>query len=191
MKTEIIEKKIIHDAKWLKLVQAEAIVRDVSKKWIYCTRKEGEITDSNLPDAVVIVPYVRDKEITKIILVKEFRIPLGRYQIGFPAGLVDPDETSDSSAKRELLEETGYEVTSILDRSGVLATSAGLTDETFQYLFVEASYLQEPALESSEDIEVLKLSLAELSNLMEQSNNICGRVWPICYQHIQTNQFPI
>ena len=189
MKPEVTNRTIAHDTTWLKLVEAEATIRGMDKKWLYCTRKDPSVATST-PDAVVIVPFSKEDGVTKIILVREFRIPLGQYQIGFPAGLIDPGETAESSADRELLEETGYGVERIFEKSKPLATSAGLTDETFQYVFCEAVYKQKQALESSEDIEVLKLSLPELKQIMDGPDPLCGRVWPICLQYTQTNQFP-
>ena len=42
------------------------------------------------PDAAIIVPYHRKEK--KLVVIKEFRIPVGGYQYGFPAGLLDPGE---------------------------------------------------------------------------------------------------
>ena len=45
----------------------------------------------DLPDAVVIVPFHVQRN--KLVIIREFRVPLGDYQYGFPAGLVDEGET--------------------------------------------------------------------------------------------------
>src|SRR5690606_32333296 len=57
------------------------------------------------PGAVVILPVFDDGT---ILLERQFRYPLDRVFIEFPAGKIDPGETSLACAKRELLEETGY-----------------------------------------------------------------------------------
>lgn len=57
------------------------------------------------PGAVVILPVFDDGT---ILLERQFRYPLDRVFIEFPAGKIDPGEASLACAKRELLEETGY-----------------------------------------------------------------------------------
>jgi len=58
------------------------------------------------PEAAAIIPFVSDDE---IIMVRQFRYALGRETLEIPAGKVDPGETPEECARRELLEETGYE----------------------------------------------------------------------------------
>ena len=57
------------------------------------------------PGAVVILPLFDDG---RVLLERQFRYPLGRVFIEFPAGKIDPGEDPLACAKRELLEETGY-----------------------------------------------------------------------------------
>jgi len=57
------------------------------------------------PGAVVILPMFEDGS---ILLERQFRYPLDRVFIEFPAGKIDPGEAPLACAKRELLEETGY-----------------------------------------------------------------------------------
>lgn len=187
-----IKHKIIADTPWLKLVEAEVENRGVVKKWTYCTRRENLDTTPTTPDAVVIVPFAREGGETRLILVREYRIPLNQTIIALPAGLVDAGETVETSARRELLEETGYAVVSILDKSPpTLFSSAGLTDETFQFVFVEAEHCGALQLEASEEIEVLSVTLEELKTLLDGHPVICGRTWPLCYQYLQNHKFPI
>jgi ADP-ribose pyrophosphatase len=57
------------------------------------------------PGAVVILPLLKDGS---VLLERQFRYPLRRAFIEFPAGKIDPDEDPLACAQRELLEETGY-----------------------------------------------------------------------------------
>jgi ADP-ribose pyrophosphatase len=57
------------------------------------------------PGAVVILPVFDDG---RVLLERQFRYPLDRVFIEFPAGKIDPGEDTLACAKRELQEETGY-----------------------------------------------------------------------------------
>src|SRR5207253_2401009 len=69
---------------------------------------------ADVGDAVVIVPVLRDPgQPARLVLEKEFRVPVGDYVIGFPAGLLEPGEGIEQAVRRELLEETGLEVVAV------------------------------------------------------------------------------
>lgn len=57
------------------------------------------------PGAVIIVP-LRDAE--TVLLVREYGAGVGRYELGLPKGRLDPGETPEQGADRELKEEVGY-----------------------------------------------------------------------------------
>lgn len=61
------------------------------------------------PGAVMIVPRLPDG---KLLFERQYRYPLDRVFIEFPAGKIDPDEAPEACARRELLEETGYQAAS-------------------------------------------------------------------------------
>ncbi|MGZ8295387.1 MAG: NUDIX domain-containing protein [Telluria sp.] len=69
---------------------------------------DGKVTDREYikhPGAVVILPVFDDG---RVLLERQFRYPLGREFIEFPAGKIDPGEDTLACARRELEEETGY-----------------------------------------------------------------------------------
>ncbi|MBS1854024.1 MAG: NUDIX hydrolase [Acidobacteria bacterium] len=72
------------------------------------TMREGEAPyySLRLPDYSVAIALTPEE---KVLVVKQYRPALERYTLELPSGLVDPGETPAQAAKRELLEETGYE----------------------------------------------------------------------------------
>ena len=66
----------------------------------------------------------------ELILVEQYRVPLGRRCLELPAGLIDPGEDAIAAARRELVEETGYRAEE-LAVVGEFASSPGLTSERF------------------------------------------------------------
>jgi ADP-ribose pyrophosphatase len=57
------------------------------------------------PGAVLIVPVLDDG---RLLVERQFRYPLQRVFIEFPAGKIDPGEAPEQTARREMIEETGY-----------------------------------------------------------------------------------
>src|SRR4051812_16918245 len=60
------------------------------------------------PGAVLIVPVLPDG---RLVIERQFRYPLQRVFIEFPAGKLDPGESALDTARRELQEEAGYTAT--------------------------------------------------------------------------------
>ena len=131
--------------------------KGVTKGWIYASRQDApkvETLDWERPDAVVIVPWHTGRR--ELVVIREYRVVLGGYQLGFPAGLMDPGETVAQTAHRELREETGLTLTRVIRCSPPVYSSSGMTDESVSLVYAECD--GEPtdeANESSEDIEVL------------------------------------
>ena len=115
--------------------------------------KSWEFIERNNNTQAVIINVIDDD---KVILVKQFRIPLNKYSIEFPAGLIDPGESIENSAIRELKEETGF-TGKVISTSPPVCTSAGITDEIVYFVEMQlASDIQEKQeLDETEEIEVL------------------------------------
>ena len=112
------------------------------------------------PDAVVIV--AQHRESARLVVVREFRVPLGGYQYGFPAGLVDSGETLESACRRELYEETGLTVDRVIKSSPPVYSTSGMTDESVSMVYVECSgEISNAGNSSSEDIHPFLVSSEE------------------------------
>lgn len=121
------------------------------------------------PEAVVIVAVTDDQ---KVILVEQYRIPMGKNVIEFPAGLLnDPDspagETREEAALRELLEETGYQADDVeILMSG--PPSAGLSSEiAVFYEAVGVKKVSKGGGVGSEKITVHEVPLAEVDGWLQ------------------------
>jgi ADP-ribose pyrophosphatase len=186
----VFNRRLLFDAGWIRLYERVVEIRGNAIKWVYCSRNDRR--DLDTPDAVVVVPFVRTDDGTRLLVTKEYRVPIDGYEFGLPSGLIDSGELVEDAAARELEEETGYRVERFLEQSpSRLVSSAGLSDETFQYQFVEAVKRSGQRLELSEEIEVLLLSIAELRNLFNSQSNLSGRLWPLCHGYLSSGVYPV
>jgi ADP-ribose pyrophosphatase len=90
-----------------------------------------------VPESVAIIPIKNNK----ILLVKQFRYPFG-YIWEIPAGKIEKNENSLKTAKRELLEETGYK--GKFEKIGKFIISPGYSNEIMHfYLAYEIEKVKE------------------------------------------------
>ena len=89
-------------------------------------RTLGDLNNQKI-DAVVMAIY--DEKHEKILINKEFRLAGGCHVYNFPAGLIDPGETPEEAARRELKEETGLTLVSVDDVIGESYSAIGFSNE--------------------------------------------------------------
>ena len=101
------------------------------------------------PGAAAMVPFLDDG---KVVLIKQYRHAVGEFLWEIPAGTLEPGEKAVECARRELVEETGYEASS-LDKLAQILPAPGYTDERI-HIFLATGLT--PAEQKLEDDEVLK-----------------------------------
>lgn len=146
--------KMLHRGRYLSLQEID--------QWEFVSR-------SNASGVVVILAVTPADE---LVLVEQFRIPVGKKVIELPAGLVgdqaDPDESLLLAAERELLEETGFAARQ-MELLMSCPSSAGMSAEVIT--FVRATGLSKVAAgggDSSEDIRVHLVPLTEVDRWLNQ-----------------------
>ena len=130
------------------------------------------------PGAVVILPLLGDGS---VLLERQFRYPLGRVFIEFPAGKIDPGEDTLECAKRELQEETGY-TASDWQFICTIHNAIAYSDEHLD-LFVARGLTAGPAkLDEGEFLETFTATVPELLELVRGGQvtdvkTIIGTFW--------------
>ncbi len=115
------------------------------------------------PDAAIIFPLTGEGE---AVLVRQYRPPLERMELGLPAGLVEEGEKPEAAARRELLEETGYSGGE-WEPLGALASSPSLKDN-WAYLFLARGVeeMAPPDPDEHELVETVRVPVGELLGLI-------------------------
>lgn len=175
------------DSKWLNLYEANYTDKTGQKNyWIVVSRKNQPITDADKPDAVVIVPIVDTPMGKKLVVTKEFRVPLWDYEYGFPAGLIDQGRTIEQVTAEELKEETGLDLVRIKYISSNVYSSSGMTDESCCMVFVEAKgRISNEYLEDSERIETMLMDVDDIKRLLNSGLKVSAKAWGLLYYYTQ------
>lgn len=184
--------KKLTDEKWLNLFDVRYVTRSGDEKsWKMATRqKEPKCIKNNYeqPDAVVIVPFHTAKN--KMVIIREYRVPLNDYEYGFPAGLVDEDETVEQATRRELREETGLTVSRFIKRSPPIYSSAGMTDESVAMVYVECEGKPSTSANTeSEIIETLFITPDEALRLLsDRTLKFDAKAWLVISQFAENKR---
>lgn len=130
------------------------------------------------PDSVVIV--ATDEVDEHILICREFRLAAGCFVYNFPAGLIDPGEEPEESAKRELWEETGLELYEITDRIGLSYSAVGFSNEMNVVIVGKARGEFQPSTSTMEEIEAAWYTREEVRALL-QEERFAARTQAYCY----------
>lgn len=180
-KVKIKEIKTLADTKYLKLYNAEYTNKNGdTRNWSIASRKDlNELKDKffngveDKIDAVIIVPTHIEEN--KLVVIKQFRVPINDYVYELPAGLIDKGESFEYTVKRELKEETGLDLIEIdYNKTKAKAyVSTGMTDESVALVYCNCSgKISKEYLEADEDIEVMLLSKEEAKELIKSNKPI-------------------
>jgi ADP-ribose pyrophosphatase len=130
------------------------------------------------PGAVAVVPLFDDG---RVLLERQFRYPHGREFIEIPAGKLDPGEPHLDTAKRELLEETGYAAQE-WTRLGVIHTAIAYTDEAIDLFVARKLSKSERKLDDGEFLEVFTVPFDEAVAMVRDgritdAKSVAGLLW--------------
>lgn len=134
------------------------------------------------PGAVMIVPLLEDAQGgPRLVLERQFRHPIGRVMVEFPAGKRDPGEAALGCAQRELLEETGYRAAEWA-RAGVLHPVIAYSTECIEIWFARGLSPGPRRLDAGEFLDVFTATADELlrwcaDGTVTDAKTLAGVLW--------------
>jgi len=130
------------------------------------------------PGAVMIVPLQGDG---RLVVERQYRHPLARVMLEFPAGKIDPGEPPLQCAVRELAEETGYRAREWA-RAGILHNAIAYSSEGIEVWFARGLTVGDAALDDGEFLDVASAGVDELMALAQRgeitdAKTLIGLLW--------------
>lgn len=178
-KAQLVSELAMDQGKWIQL-------RKITYKDPEGKQREWEMavrttrTETTGLDAVSIMGLIRNDNVASqspsLVLTKQFRPPCNSVVVELPAGLIDPNESVESTAERELLEETGYvgKVVRLSHTTMPLFSDPGLTNANMALVTMDIDGTDErnvkpvAQLEDGEFIEVFTMPLKGLLGNLAQ-----------------------
>ena len=118
-------------------------------------------------DAVAVVPVLPDGS---IVMLWQYRHPLGKTHWEVPAGRVDEGESSAHAAERELLEETGYRAKTLVHLGGFHPTNGISPHHAELYAALDCELVQHPEPGPCEKFSVHVLGAAEVKRRLRRGD---------------------
>jgi ADP-ribose pyrophosphatase len=134
------------------------------------------------PGAVMIIPLLEmPGQPLQLVMERQFRYPVQQVMIEFPAGKLDPQESTLQCAQRELYEETGYRANRWA-RAGVMHPVISYSTEFIEIWFAKDLSVGQRQLDPGEFLEVITqtpeaLQLACLNGEVTDGKTLTGMFW--------------
>lgn len=184
-------------SRFLSYYELEAVHRDGRVSPYYMVSRNPDIqtlkavTGENPPDGVVIFGVYGEK-MDKVVLIRQYRYPIGSYVYELPAGLMEEGEDFQSAAIREMYEETGLRFTPV--EAGALSrpffNTVGMTDESCATAYgrCEGTPTSDHQ-EASEDIQVVLADRKEICRILKEEKVAANCAYLLL--HFLTSENPL
>ena len=155
---EVLSRKLVNDFGIVKIHTKQArsprtgVVRD--------------ILSLDFPDWALVLAITPEKE---VVMVNQYRHGIERVCLELPGGLIDPQDSSpEVAARRELLEETGYRTSGLIQIGECYPQPAVLSNRCYFFLAENVEKVQEPQMDEGEDIQIINVPLLDIPSMIEK-----------------------
>ncbi len=160
---EVLETKLIVDERWLTLREQRVRLAN-----------GHEIERFHLIQGPDWTSVLCVTDASEVVLVRQYRHGIASPSLELPAGVIEPHETAEQAARRELLEETGYSSDDWVCIQNVSTEPARHTTRAHFFCARGARRTQAAAPEATEVIELVKVPLTELRRMAVDGRIVHG-----------------
>jgi ADP-ribose pyrophosphatase len=121
------------------------------------TTHDFDVIDSC--DWVNIVPITPDR---RVVMVRQYRHGIAGFTLEVPGGMVDPDESPAAAARREMIEESGYDGSDVVELGSIHPNPAFLNNRCHSFLARDVRHVRAPEFDGTEETEVVLVPLEEI-----------------------------
>ena len=151
------------------------------------TGQEHDFFVLDSPDWVNVIPLTADDN---VVMVSQYRHGTRSICLEIPGGLANPGDTPAEAARRELLEETGYDAEELSFLGSACPQPAIMNNRSVTFLARDVAKVQEPQLDDTEDIEVVLVPLSAIPDMIREGEITNAMVILAFYWHFMGRQSP-
>ncbi len=144
----------------------------IHERWLKVRQDRCQMPDGREVDPYYVIEYpdwinvlALDKN-QHVILTRQYRHGIGATVLELPSGSVDKGEPPIDTARRELLEETGYHFDNIIQTSVVSPNPGNHANLVYSFLAIGGEKIKEPSFDETEEIETVIISLNDFKKLL-------------------------
>lgn len=173
----------IHEGRFITRYDVDYVTAEGNPKTYEIISRNGDIRSledlqNKKPNAVVMV--LTDARGERILINREYRMAMAQWIYNFPAGLIDPGESAEESAKRELWEETGLRLVRIDDALDNSYSAVGFSNERNVCVFGIAEGEFRKSTSDAEEIVPGWYTKEEIKQLL-RTEPFAARTQAYCY----------
>ncbi|XP_061662736.1 ADP-sugar pyrophosphatase [Syngnathoides biaculeatus] len=169
----VVKEELLASGRWVKLEKTTYLDPAGTTRIWETVKRTTRQNNTNADGVGIIALLKRTLHKDCVVMVKQFRPPMGCFTLEFPAGLIDEGESAETAALRELKEETGYKG-EVVGVTPVTCLDPGLSNCTTQIVTVningDAMENINPTqqLGDGEFVEVILLPLDEFQSKIDE-----------------------